>query len=469
MSRQTVSEVLARVDMSPAFMSYRHEGQFVANMQELSRHSGMTREAERALADRRADELGQTYGFRSPNREKPFAYEDGVAVIPIHGTLINRYHGSWGYVTGYNFIRAQLNAAVEDEDVRLIVFDVNSYGGECAGCFELADEIRAARDTKQILAMVDSNCCSAAYALASAASKVYVTPSGQAGSIGVIAMHVNQAKMLEDWGIEITLIFAGDHKADGNPFESLPEDVRKDIQASVDKRYGEFVDLVVKNRGLDSQSVINTQAKSYRADEAKALRLIDEVKTPTEAVASFLAEMGSDSPNDNEEDEMSTTPAATGTAAPAAAPAAAAAPTTVDVNAAVAAALSAERQRMSGITSHEHAADRPKLAQHLAMNTDLSVEAAAGILAAAPKEAAAAAPAPAPKPKPKGEGAESTETVVETAGSHFQNAMDQAGGPNVGADGEDAEIPGATAPKASRAALAMQAAGMNKPKQPTAH
>ncbi|HCR6545409.1 TPA: S49 family peptidase, partial [Shigella flexneri] len=138
------------------------------------------------------ENLCAAYGVGRPSADKPFAFSNGLAIIPIHGTLINRYGGYYyGYVTGYNFIRSQRNAALADPDVEAIIYDVNSNGGEAAGCFELSQEMFDTRGEKPSLAVVDSNCYSAAYALASAADKIVVTPSGGAGSIGVIALHID--------------------------------------------------------------------------------------------------------------------------------------------------------------------------------------------------------------------------------------------------------------------------------------
>ena len=89
------------------------------------------------------ESLCAAYGFDSKAQNKPFAFQDGVAIIPIHGSLINRFGQCYGYVTGYNFIRSQMNLAEADPDVQGIVFDVNSYGGEAAGCFELCADIAA--------------------------------------------------------------------------------------------------------------------------------------------------------------------------------------------------------------------------------------------------------------------------------------------------------------------------------------
>lgn len=81
------------------------------------------------------------------NGTQPFAMIDGIAVIEIAGTLVHR--GAWigqsSGLTSYEGIAAQLQAALADPGVRGIALDIDSFGGEVAGAFDLADRIRAAR------------------------------------------------------------------------------------------------------------------------------------------------------------------------------------------------------------------------------------------------------------------------------------------------------------------------------------
>lgn len=355
-------------------------------------------------------ELCAAYGFSAPEQSKPFAFANGYAIIPISGSLLNRYSYSWSSVTGYNFIRSQMQMALQDDDVKAIIFDVNSYGGEAAGCFELAAEIRASRAIKPSLAVVDSNAYSAGYALASAASRMVVTPSGGVGSVGVIAMHVDMSKMLADWGLVVTLIYESEHKADGNPFQPLSEATKKNFEASIHKSYEAFVALVAENRGIDAQVVRDTKSRTYRADEALSLGLIDAIATPSEAVLAFSGELSGSTSQREKEDAMSEakkpgaenqTPGndASNSAA---------------IEKAAADARIAERARVSGITGSEEAKGRSGLANHLAMNTDLSVDAARAILAAAP--------------------AESSTAATGASGNAFKQAMDADKHPQVGAD-----------------------------------
>lgn len=447
MSLTTAETVLSRINQAEMLVARGQASQVLDNLRQLAKAGLVSRDQEQLMSERQRAELVMSYGYRESVREKPFAYADGIAIIPIHGTLLNRFSYSWGFVTGYNFIRSQMNAALDDEDVQMIVFDVNSGGGEAAGCFELSAEIREARGQKSLLAVVDSNCFSAAYALASGCEKVIVTPSGSAGSIGVISMHVEISKALKDAGIAVTIIAEDEHKADGNPYEPLPKGVLEDIRKSVAKRYGEFVDLVTTNRSLDSQAVRDTQSRCYRADEALELGLIDDVKTPANAVAGFLAELGSDDPDQTEDEDMADETNNDKATAP-------------DAQALAAArteGAQAERARQKGILEHAEAADRPAAAQSLAMNTDLSVEAAGAALAAMPKETKAAPAAE----KKEGEGEQQSTTRKPGDGmNHFQQAMDTSKQPEVGSDGEGAQ--GEQGSKPSRGRAAMAAAGFTQ-------
>lgn len=343
------------------------------------------------------ESLCAAYGFDSKAQNKPFAFQDGVAIIPIHGSLINRFGQCYGYVTGYNFIRRQRDAAMADPDVTAIVYDVNSGGGEAAGCFELADESFALRGTKPTISVVDSACYSAAYALASTSDQVVVTPTGGAGSVGVYTVHVDMSRMLEDWGLNITLIHAGEHKVDGHPYAELPEDVRADMQKSVDATYNKFVESVARNRNLSVEAVKDTQARCYSADDALALGLIDSVASPIEAIRAFLG-----GPSEASNDE-----------------------TTGDSLMELNEAKQAERQRVGAIIGHPNAKGREAMATHLALNTEMSVDDAAALLAVAPVAHV--------------EVVEKTEEAAKPKNEKFVEAMNQDDHPNVGPDGKPTE------------------------------
>ena len=421
---------LSRVNLRDSLVVTDTAQLFVENLHQFAQADPKDGPALESACFDMVEEAYGMFGSRDREDRKPFVYHDGVAIIPIHGALLNRFAYSWGFVTGYQAIRRQMNAALEDEDVEMIVFDVDSPGGELAGCFELADEIRASREIKPSLAVVDLLAASAGYALASAATQMVATPSSKIGSIGVYRMHVDVSGALDQAGIKITFIEApeGGMKTAGNGFEPLSERARKDAQASVNKTYDDFVELVVANRGMADTEIRDTEARVFRADEALALRLIDAVKTPSEAVSSFLAELADDDPTEEEGDEMTTkTNKQNGSEVTSEAPkgdaaTAPAAPAQPD-QAAIQAALKEDRERMSAIKALPEAAKRPKLADKLALD-GLSVDQAKGILEAAAEETPAVAEAP------KGD-----DNATDTT-NHFENAMDKDKHPEVGAGAE---------------------------------
>lgn len=368
--------------------------EFVAHM---TRFADTTRDEAMALEVTSREALCLAYGIDDrPEGEgrKPFVYQDGVAVIPVHGALINRFNSSWGFVTGYNFIRRQMNLILDDDDVDYFVFDVNTPGGEASGCFELGREIIASRRVKASLAMVDSLAASGGMAIAGSATKMYGIPSARIGSIGVYRQHISVEGALKDAGVKVTYAQAGEHKTDGSPFKDLPDSVLKDWTQDVNKTWDDFIALVAEARDMDPAAVRETQARVYRADEALALGLINAVKTTTEAVPAFVAEMGDDS-IDEEEDDMDNgkTKGSEVTSA-------------VDyekiggmIASGVATAVSgvfAAQSRATAIKDHGKAKNQVALATKLAANDKISEADAIELI-----DAAATAAAPAPKAKAK--------------------------------------------------------------------
>ncbi len=407
---------LSRMNLREVAMAAHYSG-FSTDLQALSHADAKSIESN-FLETRRA-EMAAAYGFTSVEQRKPFAFANGIAIIPISGSLINRFSGSYeGWVTGYNFIRRQLHQAVNDEDVTGIIFDVHSYGGEAAGCFELAAEIRASRDKKPSLALVDSAACSAAYALATSATRVVAIPSATVGSVGVITMHIDMSQALDKYGYKVTLIFEAEHKADGNPYEKLPDDVKSEIKARIHTAYETFVGVVAENLGVDAKVIRDTKSRSYGAKDALALGLIHAIESPMVAAQAFLDELSGSTTNLRTGEDMTTATTEPGANAQAQAQATAQAAQE---------ARTAERARMGSILGCEEAKGREALANHIAMKTDMSLEDAKAMLAASAKaEPAAAATTTTAQPAANANGNKAA----------FENAMNVTGNPNVGADGE---------------------------------
>ncbi|CAK0763416.1 capsid assembly protease [uncultured Gammaproteobacteria bacterium] len=243
-----------------------------------------------AAADLRAEAVALTCGPRPERRS--FDMFNCIAVIPIRGTLVKDLGlDPWSGMTGYDGLRVKFHQSIADPKVKAVLFDIDSPGGEVAGCFDLVDEIYAVRGTKPIWAILSETAYSAAYAIASAADRITVPRTGGAGSIGVAYLHVDLSEMLLKAGRKPTLIYSGVHKVDGNPFQPLPEAVRADIQRDTDLIYDLFVATVARNRGLDPAAVRATEARCLPAADALTVRLVDAVQSPAQAFAALQTQV----------------------------------------------------------------------------------------------------------------------------------------------------------------------------------
>ena len=238
-------------------------------------------------------DLAAAPGYTQPQRDNSAASGSphGVAVIPIHGTLVRRTVGleAESGLTSYAGIAGQLDAAIGNPAVSAILLDIDSPGGEAGGVFELARQIRAADARKPVWAIASDSAYSAAYAIACSASRVYVTQTGGIGSIGVIAMHVDQSARDAQEGYRYTAITAGDQKNDFSPHQPLDKEASARLQAEVDRLYGIFVDHVADMRQLESRFVRSTQAGLYFGPEAVAAGLADAEGSSATALADFSA------------------------------------------------------------------------------------------------------------------------------------------------------------------------------------
>jgi signal peptide peptidase SppA len=161
--------------------------------------------------------------------------------------------------------------------VAAIVFDIDSPGGEVAGLFDLVDEIYEARGAKPIYAIANESAYSAAYAIASAADEVYLPRTGGVGSIGVIAIHVDQSSFDEKTGFSYTPIFAGARKNDFSRHEPLSDEARRTLQAEIDEMYDLFVDTVARNRAIEASRIRATEAGFFQGKKAVNAGLADKV------------------------------------------------------------------------------------------------------------------------------------------------------------------------------------------------
>jgi len=226
-------------------------------------------------------------------RNLPQPTGGGVAVIPVYGVIAPRAGMLTEMSGGTSFERLseQLAQAMSDPKVSTIVFDVDSPGGSVAGATEFFAQVRTARATKPIIAHAQYTMASAAYWFASAATKVYASPSAMVGSVGVYTIHNDLSDALKALGVKRTYIAAGKYKAEGNETGPLSEDAHAHVKATVSAAHQTFMRDIAAGRGVPIGDVRNGfgEGRLVTADDALAGQMIDAIQTLDTTIARACA------------------------------------------------------------------------------------------------------------------------------------------------------------------------------------
>lgn len=382
---------------------------------------------------------------------RPYTVINGVLQIPVMGVLLSQFPWQLGrWATGYKYIEMCFRRGLEDDNVKGFALVCNSPGGDVTECFELGDKMYEWGKQKPIRAFVANAAYSACFNLASAAGpdNIVITRSGGAGSVGVVTMHVEYSKAMEEWGVKVTYIFAGEHKVDGNPYEKLSAAAKTRIQARIDKIYGVFTSTVARNRDMEEADVRATEALTYDAEEAIEIGFADRIGALEEELVVYTTELANDG------DEYMAQPNVTGKK-PGTEEQATFTQDQVDamINEATAAAaeeahaegVEQERARASAIRALPEAEGKPS-ATDMLIDLGVSAEVAKTKLAKMPVEVAA-----------KTEQDDDTNAITGKTNAkgkdHFADAMNKTKQPNISATTGDDEDEDEDSPQAKTNAI----------------
>lgn len=215
--------------------------------------------------------------------------QNGIAVINIENVIM-RKTSWWSSAVTHKEIKAEIQKALDNEEVKAIFYLIYSPGGSVAGTEELAAFIKEASKKKPSCAFVDGMCCSAAYWFASATGNIFATESAQLGSIGVVLVHRDLSKIYEDWGLKYTYITAGSKKSVGASEIPLSVEDKEYLQNQVNGIYDVFLQNVAQNMGLDLDKKTEwADGRVFLGKEALSLGLVSKiVKTKEEAMSLLL-------------------------------------------------------------------------------------------------------------------------------------------------------------------------------------
>lgn len=217
----------------------------------------------------------------------------GIAVVPISGVLAQRFDfmaALCGWTT-YEGLIAVCDAMANDYRVNGVLLDVESPGGEVSGMLDAADAIIQLNQLKPVWAVANSYAYSAAYALAGSAERLIVPRMADVGSIGAVAVHVDESAADEADGLKYTAVYSGARKIDGWGHAPLSEDARAIMQERVDYARQGFAELVGRQGRMSTEAALATEAATYTDQAAVDAGLADAVGNFEQALAELTTEV----------------------------------------------------------------------------------------------------------------------------------------------------------------------------------
>lgn len=207
------------------------------------------------------DSMEDTFGSAGSER---------VAIIDINTPIMD----------AEDIIR-QLRKYRKRGSVKAIVLRLNSPGGAVVPSHEIYEEVRRTRKHgKPVIASMGSVAASGAYYIACAADIIVANPGSVTGSIGVISEFTNIKPLLDKIGIGHSTITSGKFKDTGSPIRPMRPEEREYLQRTIDDIYGQFVDVVIRGRNMDADSVRQlADGRIFTGRQAMKSGLVDTLGT----------------------------------------------------------------------------------------------------------------------------------------------------------------------------------------------
>ena len=212
--------------------------------------------------------------------------EDGIATIPIGGPIgqgLGEFEKGAGAVD-VDDVRAELDEAEEDDEVKTIILNFDSPGGMVQGTPELGQRILEVE--KPVYAWSRGQMCSAAYWLGCCTNGVFCTPTASIGSIGVCMSFMDLSRMADMAGIKVKIFGSGTYKGMGTPGTSLTAQQEVFLQNRMMQLAETFYNHVREQRGAIADG--DMQGQCFQGQEAVDKGFVDGLMNNKGELEAFL-------------------------------------------------------------------------------------------------------------------------------------------------------------------------------------
>lgn len=238
---------------------------------------------------------------QKPSYAHSSTVREGIGIVPLQGPTFKRANlfTAVSGATSYEIVLRDIHAMIESPEVKAILLNIDSPGGEANGCAELADHIYNARQLKPIYAYVGGLGASAAYWIASSCSKIYASETALLGSIGVQSLVRSKEK-----SGEISFVSSVSPNKNRDPGT---EKGATEVQRTVDDLGAIFVQKIARNRGVSPETVLEKfgQGSVFIGDKSLEKGMIDEISSFEGAIMSIAREVAEASDKQHAESDAS--------------------------------------------------------------------------------------------------------------------------------------------------------------------
>ncbi len=208
-----------------------------------------------------------------------------VALIDIRGVILNG--NSYGESANSEIICAMLDKAEKDPDVKGVILNLNTPGGEVTASDDIHHRIMELKKKKPVVALMNSIATSGGYYVAVACDRIVAGRMTLTGSIGVIISAYNYKGLFDKVGLQGETYKSGPMKDMLNPARLRTPEERVIVQKLVDESFDEFLRLVSAGRKIPLEQLRKSEVCDGRVIHGTtALRhkLVDRIGRLKEAM-----------------------------------------------------------------------------------------------------------------------------------------------------------------------------------------
>ncbi len=198
-----------------------------------------------------------------------------IAIVYASGNIVSG-QGS-DRVIGSDRIAKALREARLDDDVKAIVFRINSPGGSALASDVILREVALAAEVKPVVASMGDVAASGGYYIACAADYIVAGPATITGSIGVFGMVPNMQDFFnEKIGITFDNVQTNRLADMGSIIKPLTREQREIIEEGIGQVYDTFIAHVAEGRNITPELADELgRGRVWSGAEARELGLVD--------------------------------------------------------------------------------------------------------------------------------------------------------------------------------------------------